>query len=143
MSDSTKKRILARRARFMTAALTSAGLTASTFIALAQEGCGGEIDEGGTVADTGSDTEPSVCLSVAPSDTGGTDTRPSVCLSADAPPPDTGPSVCLSPEPPDSAATDTARADTSDSSTSDSSASTDARDTGPMPCLVPPLDGGI
>jgi hypothetical protein len=102
MSD-TRDRILARRAKFMAAAIV--GIT----------GCSSETSSG----------SPQPCLKFAPD---------SAIDAKDAS--DTQPQVCLIAEPPDSssdtAITDTA-ADTADTSTTD---------TGPMPCLVPPLDGG-
>ena len=111
--EESKKRILARRARFVAAALASAGLGAT--------GCGGEV-AGPTacldpIVDTGSseagDTNPTVCLS-APADTG---------ARFDA---DVGG---------DSGADAGADADAAE----DTATPTDA---GPLPCLAPPLDGG-
>jgi hypothetical protein len=93
---SPRERILARRARFMAAAMTSL------------MGC--SDDSAGPVeTDAIADTRPQACLSdTAPGDTGA---QP--CLTADTPP-DTN--------------SDTAVSDTAD--------------TGPMPCLEPPLDSG-
>lgn len=101
MTDDDKKTILARRARFVAAALTSAGLGA-----LAVQGCGGDTSSPGTdaAADGAVDAQPdgpSVCLS-QPFD-GGHD-APQPCLSP--PPPDAAddaddaePQPCLAPPP--------------------------------------------
>lgn len=97
---SPRDRILARRAKFMAAAMTSL------------MGC----------SDDAKMADPEPCLSVA-YDAGPDDTaRPQPCLT------DTGPS-------------DTGAADTStDSSVTDGDRDAD---TGPTPCLVPPLDTGV
>ncbi len=121
--DDPKKRILARRARFMTAAITTAGLTASSVIGLAQEGCGGDVEQ----------TAPSGASDTGPNDGGTSDTGPSACLrvAPDSGDRDTGPSACLSP-PYDSGTAP----DTGDASTSD------VKDTAPMACLSAPFDTG-
>ena len=116
---SPKETILKRRARFVAAALTSAGLA----------GCGdGPTNPGSHAADSG--VVDGAKDSVA-TDSGLEDT-PTVCLSApfdsgspDTGSPDTEPTVCLS------APFDSGTADTFD-------ATVDAADTGPVPCLVPP-----
>jgi hypothetical protein len=90
-NDDAKRLILARRARFVAAAL--AGVAAA---------CGGETEE-----------SPRVCLSVladsGPGDASGSDAEPQPCL-APLPPDastdaasdaDAGPQPCLSPLPPD------------------------------------------
>ncbi len=88
----TKRKILARRARFVAAAIATAGIAA----------CGGEVDDPPT-GDAG--------LDAADAATPATDTRPDPCLGApypDAEPcleapfdaePDTGPVPCLDPIP--------------------------------------------
>lgn len=120
---SPKDTVLARRARFVAAAVAAIA------------GCSeGPSDPGPTVcltpvADTGVgdstadasvDTGPVPCLSdVGPPDTGTTG--------------DTGPTVCLS-APLDTGLLDTGLLDAD----SASDTATDAADTGPVPCLVPP-----
>lgn len=87
-----KSRILARRARFVAAAIATVGVAA----------CGGEVDEptGGDAAvdardAANPDTRPEPCLGALPPDAE-PDTGPTPCLE---PPldaePDTGPSPCL------------------------------------------------
>jgi hypothetical protein len=106
--DRTRKTILARRARFVAAALTGIGVA------------------GGTAA-CSSEPEAQACLSMV-ADTGGDDaTEAAVCLSVDASPPDTDTdaAVCLTMSPPD------ADADVAD----DASDAFDGADTEPTPCL--------
>jgi len=105
-SPETKNKILARRAKFIAAAVTSAGLL----------GCGSKAEvclsmvadtgsDGDASDDTISDTRPQPCLDPVV-DTGVTDTGPSVCLSpmedtgSDSSA-DTGPAPCLAPPPAD------------------------------------------
>jgi hypothetical protein len=91
--DDVKQSILARRARFVAAALASAGIAA-----LAAQGCGGksDADGSGVSQDAGSDgdAEPRACL--APPYDAGADTGPQPCLD---PPYDAGsdsdPQPCL------------------------------------------------
>ncbi|MBK7394744.1 MAG: hypothetical protein IPJ34_00190 [Myxococcales bacterium] len=124
---SPKDTILARRARFVAAAV-------ATFA-----GC----------ADGPQDPGPSVCLTPI-SDTGVSDTT---VVDGGADTTDTGPTVCLSPPldsgvdtgTPDTFSTDTgptvclsAPLDTGLLDTGSTDAATDAADTGPVPCLVPP-----
>ena len=83
-TEDDKAKILARRARFIAAALASAGLAA------AAPACGGE-----TGGPEGSEL---------PEKEGGArdaQAEPQVCLSGPEPLPDAGPEPCLSPEPPD------------------------------------------
>lgn len=103
--DASKKLILARRARFMAAAL--AGVATAATLGGAVEACGGETDGGGQTADAG----PQPCLSPPSTNVdAGTDAAPQPCLSppskvdagadadADA---DAAPQPCLAPLPPD------------------------------------------
>ncbi|MBI2393845.1 MAG: hypothetical protein HYV09_30010 [Deltaproteobacteria bacterium] len=120
-SHDVKSKILARRARFVAAAVASAGLL----------GCGSKME---------------ACLSLAP-DTGGdtiSDTKPEACLTVDATIDtgvDTGPGVCLSPEW-DSGAPDGATdAEPEASVCLSMPLDTGVFDTGPEPCLAPPPDG--
>lgn len=117
-SHDTKSKILARRAKFIAAAVTSAGLL----------GCGTRAEVClSMIADSGADGEAS--------DDTISDTRPQPCLDpivdtgvADTSVTDTGPWACLSPE--------------LDSGT-DTDTGTDDADTGPWACLSPPPpDGG-
>jgi hypothetical protein len=88
--DELKKRILARRAKLVAAALAAGGLAATGIASL--EACGGQ-----TPGDAGADApidEPQACLSVAPYPDAASDT------GADA---DAEPQPCLSPMPPDAA----------------------------------------
>ncbi|MBK7394745.1 MAG: hypothetical protein IPJ34_00195 [Myxococcales bacterium] len=73
MTDS-KKTILARRAKFVAAAIAGAGFTS----ACASQACL-DVPAPDATTDTATDTLD-----------GGADTGPTVCLSADAPPPDSG-----------------------------------------------------
>ncbi|MEO7096523.1 MAG: hypothetical protein ABI175_24910 [Polyangiales bacterium] len=104
--EESKKKILARRARFVAAALASAG------VGLA--GCGGETsadpikpgsDSGSLDAADVADTAPSVCLSPPLRDTDVDTANPDagVDSTADAAEvePDTGPFPCLAPPPDD------------------------------------------
>lgn len=106
--DESKKRILARRAKFMMAALAVSGVACAKV----------DDDPKPTTTDSGADTRPNVCLSA--------DAEPCLGVSADAEPcleppledtgpmpcldpvpdsgTDTGPEPCLSPPPPDSGA---------------------------------------
>ncbi len=88
--DDAKRAILARRARFVTAALASAGLAAA-----ALSGCGGETDrdQKKQTSDAG-DAAPLPCLG-----TPAPDADPAPCLSAPAP--DSGPEPCLGAPAPD------------------------------------------
>lgn len=101
-NDDAKRLILARRARFVAAALASvaastAGLTAGL------EGCGGETSEridGGASSSTTSSGNPQPCLSVQ-------DPNPQPCLSPPLEPVDASagddgapPQPCLSPPQP-------------------------------------------
>lgn len=131
--DDAKRIILARRARFVRAALTSAGLSAA-----AVHGCGGETEGGPRVClepsldgSADADAEPQPCLGALPPDAG--DAEPQPCL--EPPLPDAGdaafdgnvldadaePQPCLEPPLPDAAP--------------------DA-DAEPQPCLSAPFDGG-
>lgn len=112
-SPDAKSKILARRARFIAAAIGSAGLI----------GCSGDDSSAPTVcltvdaaADTPADTNPGPCLT-APVDSSVSDApaEAAVCLSA---PFDSG-------------------VDTTADGTSEA-----ATDTGPSVCLSPALDGG-
>lgn len=102
-SPDAKHKILARRAKFIAAAVTSAGLL----------GCGSKAEAClSMVADTGGDgdTSPQPCLEPA-IDTGVSDVAPEVCLSPafDSGSADTaadstleaGPEPCLAPPPAD------------------------------------------
>ncbi len=100
--DRTRRSILARRARFVAAALTAVGVGA----------CSGEDEPqvcltplGDASADT-ADSGPSVCLTPEPPDTGfdaassdatSSDAASSDATSEDAAPEDTGPTPCLAP----------------------------------------------
>ncbi len=123
--DLDREAILARRRRFMAAALSGLVMTqcASTAQPCLRVGQDSAVDTG-SPGDTGRDTGPQPCLTVdAALDTGrdagfdvgpqpcleppldaGFDTSPQPCLSVaiDAGPPDAGPLPCLSPLPPDS-----------------------------------------
>ncbi len=129
MTDA-KKRILARRAKFMSAAIASVGLTATAVLGIAAEGCGGEVERTAPQGDGGDtavddDMGPGVCLTQA-FDTGSDDTgSPSACLTASF---DSGPRDT---EPRDAA--DATAGDTYDGSVAD---------TGPEPCLFAPVDSG-
>jgi hypothetical protein len=78
-NDDAKRLILARRARFVAAALAGVAVA-----------CGGATDEG----------DPQPCLSIRPTDGGIDSAKPQPCLepSVDE---DAGPQPCLSPLPPD------------------------------------------
>lgn len=99
-SPDVKNKILARRAKFIAAAVTSAGLL----------GCGSKAEVClSMVADTGGDgdTSPQPCLEPA-IDTGVGDVAPEVCLSpaidsgaGDTSVTETGPEPCLAPPPAD------------------------------------------
>lgn len=117
--DDAKKKILARRARFVAIAVASAGIPAG------MQACGGNVESENTaISDAGAeaclspdldaaDDHPQPCLGALP-DSGPEaclqpplDAAPEACLGAlpDAclqPPLDSGPEVCL--EPPDDAA---------------------------------------
>jgi len=71
-----------------------------------------------------------VCLSIAAPEDATSETAADASV-------DTRPQACLSPEP-DTSVADTAK-DAADTSVSDTSGT----DTGPLPCLVPPLDSGM
>ena len=99
--EESKKKILARRARFVAAAVASISMT----------GCGGdtEAEPQACLSDTGVDvdTGPTPCLTPA-SDTGGGDTTSDAGIDAAADgdadgdvDPDTGPTPCLAPPPED------------------------------------------
>jgi hypothetical protein len=102
MADDAKKTILARRARFIAAAMASATIG----IAAPLGACGGETD-GPSTSDASSEGNPQPCLTQKPPEDGGRDaiSEPQVCLTA---PLDSGrnddatPQPCLSPQPPDS-----------------------------------------
>jgi len=89
MSDDCKRRILARRAKFMMAAIAASGVACA------------KVDEGPQpTTDAAADTRPNVCLSA--------DAEPCLGISADAEPcleppydagTDTGPEPCLAPPP--------------------------------------------
>ena len=127
-SHDARSKILARRARFVAAAFTSAGLL----------GCGSQAEAclSAVAIDAGDDaTAPEPCLG-APLDTG-VDTQPQPCLTA---PLDTGVG--------DGALEDTGAADAATDGTLDTSpdAPSDTsgpKDTGPVPCLSPVLDAGL
>ncbi len=96
--DDTKKRILARRARFLAIAVASAGLV---------QGCGGEADpEDPPPKDAGLETSPEACLT-PPNDAGDDSPQPcltpaedasaEVCLAAPQDAGDDGPQPCLTP----------------------------------------------
>ncbi|MBX3207045.1 MAG: hypothetical protein KF764_18505 [Labilithrix sp.] len=102
-NDGNRKLILARRARFVAAALASVAAT-TTALAGALEACGGETEEPRT---EGKDAGPRPCLSPT--------ANPTPCLGV-ALPPDAGsatdggaddagldaePQPCLAPRPPD------------------------------------------
>jgi len=97
VNDESKKRILARRAKFMMAALAASGVA-----------CAKIDDDPRPTVDSGTDTRPNVCLSA--------DAEPCLGISADAVPcleppledsgPDTAdadaePMPCLAPPPED------------------------------------------
>lgn len=118
-SHDTRTKILARRAKFVAAAVASAGLV----------GCG---------------SQAAVCLSLV-ADSGSedgsvSDTRPQPCLDpvVDSGAPDATPEVCLSPVL--DTGVETAADSTTDSTArdADSSVTDAAEDTAPMPCLSPP-----
>ena len=94
--DEARRQILNRRARFVTAALASAGLAASA------QSCGGQTERDGSKGDAGADVSPQPCLIVAQ------DAEPQPCLKVqwdaeprpclEAPPPeDAAPQPCLTP----------------------------------------------
>lgn len=107
--DESKKRILARRAKFMMAALAVSGVACAKV----------DDDPKPTTTDAGSDTRPNACLSpqadaepclgisadaepcLEPPYDAGDDTGPMPCLD---PVPDAEPEVCLAPPPADSGA---------------------------------------
>jgi len=90
-NDDSKKLILARRARFVAAALAS--VAATTPLIVGAEACGGETEE----------QSPQPCLSVDAEPP--KDVTPQPCLSVDAEPPkDATPQPCLDIEPPKDAA---------------------------------------
>lgn len=123
---SPKDTILARRARFVAAAVATFAGCADGPQDPGPATCLTPLSDTGVAdasADT-TDTGPTVCLTApldSGVDTGSVDTG-SVDTGAD-----TGPTVCLS-APLDTGLLDTGSAD----------ATTDAADTGPVPCLVPP-----
>jgi len=82
MSDEARRAILARRARFVAAALASAGLAAG----LTQ--CGGKTERDGGGSDAGSDVAPQPCLGMPQQDA-----EPRPCL--EPPEPDAEPQPCL------------------------------------------------
>jgi hypothetical protein len=81
--DKTRRLILARRARFVAAALASVAAT-TTAVGVGTEACGGTT-EPGNVADGGTSQ---VCLRVAPDGSGQQDSKPQVCLEPPYVPPD-------------------------------------------------------
>ncbi len=108
-NDDAKRLILARRARFIAAAL--AGVT-STAMVVGAEACGGQTDAPIGSSDAGAsdgskdaspkpclevDAEPQPCLAPRAPDDGGT---PRPCLEPPMPE-DAGPQPCLAPLPPD------------------------------------------
>lgn len=107
--DDVKARILARRAKFLAAALSGAGLAATATLAAGVEGCGS--DQVTEPADAAADVEVS----------------PQPCLEPPEPPRDAEPQPCLSPLPPDAGDDDAGDAGSDDA----------AGDAEPMPCLAP------
>ncbi len=98
--DETRRIILARRARFLAAAL--AGVAATGTVAAAAEGCGGETEQsdGGTPQPclsppSNPDAQPQPCLSKIAEDAG-LDAATDAKLDADA-----EPQPCLAPPPGD------------------------------------------
>lgn len=112
---SPRDRILARRAKFIAAALAASGAVA----------CGNVEDDTTPAADAGADlgVEAAACLS-APIDGSVWDTGPAPCLS------DTGPTPCL--EPPLDAGEDVS-----------ADAGEDTFDAEPAPCLKVAPDSGF
>ncbi|MBX3202954.1 MAG: hypothetical protein KF894_32805 [Labilithrix sp.] len=104
MSDDARRLILARRARFVAAALASVAATTSTLVA-SLEACGGEVETAS--GDRGRDRgEPRPCLSAPELP----DRPPQPCLgavpdedagAADASDEDAEPQPCLAPRLPD------------------------------------------
>lgn len=78
--DDARRLILARRARFVAAALASVAVTAG--VAAGTEACAGGVEQ----TDAGSDAAPRPCLDIAP-DASDDDAGPKPCL---APPLDDG-----------------------------------------------------
>ena len=93
--DSARRLILARRARFVAAALAS--VAATTGVAMSTEGCGGGVEQTGEQSDGGTSeaapqpclrkapdaAEPQPCLDVLPpEEDAGADAQPQPCLFA-------------------------------------------------------------
>lgn len=110
--DDVKARILARRAKFLAAALSGAGLAATAALVPGLAACGDD-----QVTEPADGAAPQPCLSPLAPDSGG--------VPPDASPDGANPQPCLSPLPPD--AGDDA-GDASDDA---------AGDAEPMPCLAP------
>lgn len=115
MNRDAKKEILARRARFVAAALAGAGLAAG----LSQ--CGGKTDRDTGAGDAGSDVAPNPCLGMPQPDA-----EPRPCL--EPPEPDAGPEPCLGALPPDAEPQPCLDIEV------------DASDAEPQPCLSAPQD---
>ena len=111
MSDEAKKRILARRAKFIAAAIVASGVNACSSVADSPGPAAdtGVKDTSSAVTDTGT---PEPCLGATPPDssvtdstldTGATDTAPMPCLdpAPDDADVDAGPAPCLKMPPPD------------------------------------------
>lgn len=75
MGDDARRLILARRARFVAAALASVAATAG--VAAGTEACAGAVEQG----DAGGDAAPQPCLKRPPDDAGG----PRACLNVALP----------------------------------------------------------
>ena len=113
-NDDSKKLILARRARFVAAALASGAGTVPLVVGAGA--CGGETEE----------QSPQPCLSMDAATTRN-DAEPQPCLSMDAAPDDAEPQPCLAPRLPDAGA---------------DGASDGGPDAEPQPCLFAPMDDG-
>ncbi len=86
--DDARRLILARRARFVAAALASVAVTAG--VAAGTEACGGGVEQ----TDAGSDAAPRPCLDIVPDDAA---PRPCLDIAPDASDDDAGPKPCLAP----------------------------------------------
>lgn len=110
MKGDAKKRILARRAKFVAAAVASMGAIgcSSSDPTPQADASPGTISQPDACLSDSRFGEPEVCLS-PPLDTGAADTAPMPCLdpapedtgTADTDPTDTGPAPCLKMPPPD------------------------------------------
>jgi len=119
--DDAKRRILARRARFVAIAVASAGLPAAT------QACGGNVES--NTASVSEDAGAEACLSIA-QDAGLDQAQP--CLGAPLDAADEEPQVCL--EPPLDA--------TDEEPQMCLQPPIDAADEEPQVCLEPPEDAG-